>query len=81
MPELKKTLQDKFDHLLDVAGGKLEPKEFEWLFEVFLMWCIIKTPDEIEKLVERLTVDVVKYLDKMGHPQLAPEKPENDKVS
>ena len=81
MPKLKETLQAKFDHLYEVADGQFLPNEFEWLFEVFLMWCIIKDQPEIDEAVERFQDDVVECLDKMGHPQLAPEKPENDKVS
>jgi len=53
----------KFRHLKDLSKGALSIEQFTWMFEVLILWCIIKDEDEIEDVISRLQDEVADYMD------------------
>ena len=57
----------KFRRLKKFSNEVLSIEQFEWIFEVLILWCITKDEDEIEGLITKLQDEVSTWMDeKMG---------------
>ena len=65
MPELSelKEIIRKYRKLKEQSSEIFSIEQFDWFFEVFILWCIIKTEDEIESLINKMQAEVTAYLE------------------